>query len=87
MIQTEFINPDASEIIFDTELEDLVNKFGSLLTMMTNKPISCVTFFLLLQKNNDLKDVLVELSDTSWYDIVEYLAYRYPVLNKSKKIK
>lgn len=87
MLPDEFINPDASELINDTELEELINKLGGFLTIVTNKPISCVTFFLLIQKNEKLRDVLVELADTSWYSIVEYLAHRYPVLNKSKKIK
>jgi hypothetical protein len=80
-------NPDSIDLITRNELEETVNKFGSLISILSNKPISCVTFFVLIQKNKDLQKVLLELSDTSWYDMVQYLAHRYPVLNKSKKIK
>ncbi len=86
-MSNEFINPDASEIINERELEEIVNKFGSFLSIATNKQLSCVTFFILLYKNPKLRDILVDLSDTSWYSIVEYFSHRYPVLNKTKKIK
>lgn len=87
MFENELINPSAIDVLNNKELEELINCFGSLMTMMTNKPISCVTFFLLLLKYPDVKDCLIELSDQEWYTIVSYLAYRYPILNKSKKIK
>ena len=87
MFNDEFIFPCANTQIVTQELEDLINKFGSLITLITNKPVSCVTMFIVIQKNPELKKSLVELSETSWYSIVEYMAYRYPVLNKSKKIK
>lgn len=80
-------NPDSITIINQDELTETINQFGSLLTILTNKPISCVTFFLIIQKNKDLKRVLLEMTDVSWYELVAYLAHRYPVLNKSKKIK
>lgn len=83
----ELENPDSITIINNEELTEIINKFGSLLTILSNKPISCVTFFLIIQKNKELKKVLLELTDISWYDLVAYLAHRYPVLNKSKKIK
>lgn len=87
MSDNDFLNPSATDILNIQEMEEIINQYGSLLTIITNKPISCVTFFLILMKNEDLKEVLVELTSASYYDIVQYLAYRYPVLNKSKKIK
>jgi len=76
--QHEFVCPDAYEII---------NKYGSYLTIITNKPISSVTMFMMTAKTPALQQILVDLTELSWYSIVEYLAYRYPILNKSKKIK
>jgi hypothetical protein len=87
MYNDDFISPCANTHLINQELEDLINCFGSLVTIATNKPISCVTFFLILQKSPELQKALVEMSDTSWFSIVEYMAYRYPSLNKSKKIK
>jgi hypothetical protein len=87
MIPEDFIAPCASTQISNEELEETVNKFGSFITLMTNKPVSCVTMFLLIQKHKDLREMLIDISDSSWYSIVEYMAHRYPVLNKSKKIK
>lgn len=87
MFNNDFINPSAIEIINNKELEEIINCFGSLMTMISNKPISCVTFFLMLMKNNDIKQSLIDITDTEWYNIVYYMAYRYPILNKSKKIK
>jgi len=87
MFNTELINQSATDILSNKELEELVNCFGSLVTMLSNKSISCVTFFILLVKNPEIKECLVELSDQEWYTIVSYMAYRYPILNKSKKIK
>lgn len=87
MINDDFTSPCANTHLINQELEEAVNKFGSLITIITNKPVSCVTMFIVLQKHPELKDILVEMSETSWYSVVEYLAYRYPVLNKTKKIK
>lgn len=87
MIPEDFVAPCANTQISREELEETVNKFGSFITLLTNKPVSCVTMFMLIQKNPELRQILIDLADTSWYSIVEYMAYRYPVLNKSKKIK
>lgn len=87
MVKDDFIAPSANTHVTNQELEDLINKFGSLITLITNKPVSCVTMFIIIQKTPELKKFLIELSETSWFSIVEYMAYRYPVLNKSKKIK
>ena len=87
MFDNELISPNAIDVLNNKELEELVNCFGSLMTMLSNKSISCVTFFILMMKNPEIKECLIELSDQEWYTIVSYLAYRYPILNKSKKIK
>ena len=87
MYNDDFISPCANTFLINQELEDLIYKFGSLVTIVSNKPISCVTLFLTIQKHPPLQNALVEMSETSWYSIVEYMAYRYPSLNKSKKIK
>lgn len=75
------------DIVHKAEIEETVNKIGAFLSIVMNKPISCVTFFTVLRKEIQLQQVLVDLTDTSWYDIVEYMSFRWPVLNKSKKIK
>ena len=87
MINQDFVSPCANTHIINEELEDIINKFGGFITLITNKPVSCVTLFLMINKHHQLKRMILELTDTSWYSIVEYMAYRYPVLNKSKKIK
>jgi hypothetical protein len=87
MFESELINQSVTDILNGKELEELVNCFGSLMTMLSNKSISCVTFFILLIKYPSIRECLIELSDQEWYTIVSYMAYRYPILNKSKKIK
>jgi hypothetical protein len=87
MLTDDFVSPCPSAHLMSQELEDLINKFGSFITIVTNKPVSCVTLFILIQKYPELRNSLIAMSETSWYSVVEYLAYRYPVLNKSKKIK
>lgn len=87
MIPEQFIAPCALTSISHDELDEVINKFGSLITLLTNKPISCVTLFLLIQKHPEFRDILIDMGETSWYSIVEHLAWRYPVLNKSKKIR
>jgi hypothetical protein len=83
----DFIYPCANTHLINQELEETINKFGSFITIMTNKPVSCVTMFIIIQKYPELRDVLVTLTETTWYSVVEYMAHRYPVLNKTKKIK
>jgi hypothetical protein len=87
MFKQDFIFPCANTHIINQELEDTINKFGSFITLISNKPISCVSLFILINKSPELKILLLKLTDTSWYSVVEYMAHRYPVLNKSKKIK
>ena len=86
-MEISLTNPSAAEILNNKELEEIINQYGSLLSILTNKHISCVTFFLFLLKNTELQSILIEISDASWFEIVTYMSYRYPVLNKSKKIK
>jgi putative flippase GtrA len=83
----KFTHPSADQIINSQELNETVNRFGSFFTMLTDKPISCVTFFLLLEKTDEIKTCISTIADVSWYELVDYLSQRYTVLNKSKKIK
>lgn len=87
MNNQDFVSPCANTYIINQELEDIINKFGGFITLITNKPVSCVTLFLLINKHQQLKEMILQMTDASWYSIVEYMAHRYPVLNKSKKIK
>lgn len=87
MFDENLVSPCATTHIINQELEEIINKFGSFATIATNKPLSCVTLFSLIQKYPEMRRIIVDLSETSWYSIVEYMAYRYPALNKSKKIK
>lgn len=87
MLNDDLLCPSALELINSKELEETVLKFGSLMSMMTNKPLSCVSFFVLILKHPELKNALLQISDAEWIDIVKFMAYRYPVLNKSKKIQ
>ncbi len=87
VIEDSFHHPSADQIISQRELEESVNKYGSLCTLLTNKPISCITFFIILMENPILREYLIEDSAVTWYELADYLAGRYPVLNKSKKIR
>lgn len=87
VIEESFTHPSASDILNSKELEETVNYFGSFLTMVTNKPISCVTYFIMLEKSPEIRACIESIADVTWYELVDYLAKRYPVLNKSKKIK
>ena len=82
-----FVQPDASEIINSQEIDEIINKLGSFIAITSNKPVSCVTMFLTIVKTPVLKDILEELTQSTWYEIVAHLGYRYPILTKSKKIK
>lgn len=87
MLNEELSCPSALEILNNNELEEIVNKFGSLMSMMTNKQLSCITFFMTIIKHPELKNAILEISDAEWIDFVKFMAYKYPILNKSKKIK
>lgn len=69
------------------EMDNIINKYGSFVSMLLNKNISCVTFFSAIMEDDELKSVLIDVSECDWFDIVKHLSYRYPLLNKSKKIK
>lgn len=86
MIPYEQIVPCPNEQLSILEMEDNINKFGSLMSLLTNKPISCVTLFSLLQKDEELKQILTSITDCNFYENVRYMAHRWLVLNKSKKI-
>ena len=73
--------------IYNREIEHAINQIGSLVSIVANKPISCITFFTILRKETGLQQILIDMTDSSWYDIVSYMGYRWPILNKSKKIK
>lgn len=86
-IDDSFHHPSADLLIATHELEETINKFGSFYTLLLNKPISCTTFFIMLCEHPSTRTCIQQLCDVNWFDIVEYMAIRYPVLNKSKKIK
>lgn len=83
----EFIQPDASELLSLQEIDEIINKYGSFLTIVASKPISVVSMFMVIAKSKELQEVLVDMSNLSSYSLVEYMAYKYPLLNKTKKIK
>lgn len=83
----KFTHPSAEEIITSHEMDETINHFGSFFTMLADKPISCITFFLLLEKTDEIKSCISTIADVSWFELVDYLSQRYTVLNKSKKIK
>lgn len=87
MLPYEQTVPSPNEIINNIELEETINKFGAWVSIITNKPLSCVSLFSMLRKDENLRALLLELTDQSWYSIVSYMSHRWPVLNKSKKIK
>ena len=86
-VNENFTHPSASDILDNKEIEEIINKFGSFFTMLTDRPISCVTYFLLLEKSPEIQTCIQTMVDVSWYELVDYMANRYSVLNKSKKIK
>ncbi len=75
------------DMIYAKEMDLLVNKFGSLCGILMNKNISCVTFFTQLLKDEEFRTVMAEMGNCTWFDVVRYMSYRYPLLHKSKKIK
>lgn len=73
--------------IYIKELDQIVNKYGSFISILLNKNISCVSFFSQLLKDDDLRIGLEKISNFTWFELVTYMTYRYPILHKSKKIK
>lgn len=75
------------EQICENEMETFILKIGSLLSIMSGKHASVVFVFNQLLKDDDLKDIVCDTLECDWYDVVQYFAYRYPILSKSKKIQ
>lgn len=73
--------------IFNKEMDEIVDRIGSLCNLLMNKSMSCVLMFSLLLEDEKLRNLVLEVNQVSWYDIVNHMSYRYPILHKSKKIK
>lgn len=73
--------------IYVKELDELVNKYGAFCGILLNKNISCVTMFMQLLEDEELRDAMGDIGNCSWYDLVRHMTFRYPILHKSKKIK
>lgn len=78
---------EVDDSIFNRELDDIIDKIGSLCSLLENKSMSCVSVFSLLLENEPLREIVLEVNQVSWYDVVTRMAYRYPILHKSKKVK
>lgn len=77
----------SEDILNSKEMDALINKCGSFVSMVLNKNISCVTLFMFLIENEVFRNSVLKIGSCSWYDLVQHMSYRYPILHKSKKIK
>lgn len=82
---------DMEKSVFDqiceSELEMIVLKFGSLITMLSGKTTSVVYVFNFILNNPPYRDLLCKISECEWIEIANYFVRRYPILAKSKKIQ
>lgn len=77
----------AVDVIFEDEMDVVINNFGAFTGILLNKNISCVTFFMQLMKDDELRETILDLTGCTWYELVRHMALRYPILHKSKKVK
>ncbi len=79
--------PTAFELIDREELDHQFRCLGGFLTTVYDKPVSCIHLYLTLEKSQNLRDIFIDMTNLSWFEIVEILSNKYPILHKSKKIK
>lgn len=75
------------EQICEVELEMMVLKFGSLISMISGKTVSVVYVFNFILNNAAYRDLLCRFTECEWIEIANYFVKRYPILAKSKKIQ
>ena len=73
--------------IYDEELESSILRYGSLISIISGKPVSVVYVFNYLLNNTLHREFLCKLADSEWVEVVNYFSKRYPILSKSKKIQ
>jgi len=79
---------DPVECINEQELDRCFLTFCSYICILHNKKLNLANIFLLLLKNEDIKNLFKGMCDLdSDYDCLKYFLQRDPSLHKSKYIK
>lgn len=75
-----------TRIIGEGELDDLYIKTCSLVCLLSNKILSPTSIVITLIQNKEMRDIVCEISDISYYEFVQKMSQNYDIVNRSKKI-
>lgn len=75
-----------SQIIGETELDDLYIKTCSLVCLLSNKILSPTSVVITLIQNNEIRDIVCKTMDISYYEFIQKMSQNYDIVNRSKKI-
>lgn len=78
---------NATDHINNHELDIIITRFGSFLSIIQTKKISPANFLLYMVENKKIVDILLEVSGIPTFEqFVRELMERYPILYESKVI-
>jgi hypothetical protein len=86
MNQKHSIAFSPTQIIGNSELDDLYIKTCSLVCLLSNKILSPTSIIITLIENKEIRDIVCKTMDISYFEFVQRMSQNYDIVNRSKKI-
>lgn len=86
MNQKHSIAFSPSQIIGNSELDDLYIKTCSLVCLLSNKILSPTSIIITLIENKEIRDIVCKTMDISYFEFIQRMSQNYDIVNRSKKI-
>jgi hypothetical protein len=79
-------NAESSEFIGENEIDDFFIKTCSLISLLSNKTLSPTSIIITMIQNPEMRQLVCEITDMSYFEFVKKMSYNYDIVNRSKKI-
>lgn len=86
MNQKHSIAFSPTQIIGNSELDDLYIKTCSLVCLLSNKILSPTSIIITLIENKEIRDIVCKTMDISYFEFIQRMSQNYDIVNRSKKI-
>jgi|GEM_PF-1398764 hypothetical protein len=77
---------ESTEFLGENEIDEHYIKSCSLICLLSNKNLSPTSIIISFIQNQELRKIMCDIMDITYYDFVRKMSYNYDIVNRSKKI-
>lgn len=70
----------------ENEIDDYFIQACSLICLLSNKTLSPTSIIITLIQNPEIRQLICNITDMTYFEFVKKMSYNYDIVNRSKKI-